>query len=173
MAVSSIDSSNKRCLSLSLVDGNESLLLLSNVVTEASASHPKKALKSIAGSAAGSQTSQPVATTGSQKVMKISQATAFIESKNLMVGLLDSHYISPKDSAAKSCHEMTSFVHKDDYLLPAQKMHLIMLFVQNVAYADCLWGFIGELANPYDPNASPEQLDGVCSYYSTLLEIPI
>ena len=68
---------------------------------------------------------------------------------------------------------MTSFVHKDNYLLPAPKMHIIMLFVQNVAYADCLWGFIGELANPNDPNTSAEQLDGIHSYYSTLLEMPV
>ena len=78
-----------------------------------------------------------------------------------MVGLLDSLHITPEDSAAKSHREMTSFVHKDNYLLPTQKMHIVMLFIQNVAYADCLWGFVGELANLNDLNASPEQLDGV------------
>ena len=88
-----------------------------------------------------------------------------------MAGLLDSLCITPEDSAAKSHCKMTSFVHKDKYLLPTQKMHIIMLFVQNVAYADCLWGFISELANPNDPNTSAEQLNGICSYYSTLLEI--
>ena len=173
MVIDSVDSSNKRHLSISSVNGNKSLPLSSNIVTKSSASCLKKASKSVAGLAAGSQTSQPVPTTGSQKVTKISQAAAFIMLKNLMVGLLDSLCIAPEDSAAKSHHEMTSFVHKDNYLLPAQKMHIIMLFVQNVAYADCLWGFVGELANPNDPNASAEQLDGICSYYSTLLEIPV
>ena len=55
MVVNSVDSSNKRHLSISLVDGIESLLLSSNAVTKASASHPKKALKSVAGLAAGSE----------------------------------------------------------------------------------------------------------------------
>ena len=119
MVVNSVDSSNKRHLSISLVDGNKSLPLSSNVVTESSASCPKKASKSVAGSAAGSQTSQPVPTTGSQKVTKISQAATFVGLKNLMVGLLDSLCITPEDSAAKSHHEMTLFVHKDNYLLPA------------------------------------------------------
>ena len=90
-----------------------------------------------------------------------------------MAGLLDSLHIAPEDSTAKSHCEMTSFVHKDDYLLPTQKMHIIILFVQNVAYADCLWGFVGELANPNDLNTSAEQLNGIHSYYSTLLEMPV
>ena len=81
-----------------------------------------------------------------RRSQSISQATAFIKLKNLMVGLLDSLHITPEDSAAKSHREMTSFVHKDNYLLPAQNMHIVMLFVQNVAYFDCLWGFIGELS---------------------------
>ena len=104
--------------------------------------------------------------------MKISQVGAFIELKNLMVGLLDSLWITPEDSTATSHCKMTSFVHKDNFL-STHKMHIIMLFVQNVAYADCLWGFIGELANPNDPNASAEQLNGIYSYYFTLLEIPV
>ena len=84
--------------------------------------------------------------------MKISQAPTFLKLKILMAGLLDSLCIAPEASAVKSHHKMTSFVHKNDYLLPAQKIHIIMLFVQNVAYADCLWAFIGELANSNDLN---------------------
>ena len=57
--------------------------------------------------------------------MKISQAAALIMLKILMVYILDSLHITPEDSTAKSCHKMTSFVHKDDYLLSTQKMHLI------------------------------------------------
>ena len=130
MVIDSIDSSNKRHHSISSVDGNKSLLPSSNVVTEASALHPKKALKFVAGSAAGSQTSQPVPTTGSQKV-------TFVKLKNLMVGLLDSLHIAPEDSTAEIHCKMTLFVHKDNHL-PAQKMHIIMLFVQNVAYASLM-----------------------------------
>ena len=49
-------------------------------------------------------------------------------------------------------------------------MHWIELFINNVAYADCLWGFIGELTDPNDPNAMDTQLDGIHSYYYTLLD---
>ena len=68
---------------------------------------------------------------------------------------------------------MTVFIHKDDYLLPAQKMHCMKLFINNVAYTDCLQGFVGELTNPNDPNVMDAQLDGIHSYYSTLLDTPI
>ena len=121
MVVDSVDSNNKRHLSISSVNGNKSLPLLSNVVTKVSAFHLKKTSKSVADLAADSQTTQPVPTTGYQKVMKISQAATLIELKNLMTGLLDSLHITPEDSAAKSCCKMTSFVHKGNYLLPTQK----------------------------------------------------
>ena len=74
---------------------------------------------------------------------------------------------------AKSRCEMTSFIDKDNFLLPAQKMHCIKLFINNVAYTDCLWGFVGELTDPNDPNAMDTQLDGIRSYYSTLLDTSI
>ena len=90
-----------------------------------------------------------------------------------MAGLLDTIHVTPEDSAAKSRCEMTSFIHKDNFLLPAQKMHYIKLFIDNVAYTDCLRGFVGELTDPNDPNATDEQLDGIHSYYSTLLDISI
>ena len=32
---------------------------------------------------------------------------------------------------------------------------------------------VGELTDPNDPNAMNTQLDGICSYYSTLLDTPI
>ena len=73
----------------------------------------------------------------------------------------------------KSHCEMTVFIHKDDYLLLAQKMHCMKLFINNVAYTDCLQGFVGELTNPNDPNVMDAQLDGIHSYYSTLLDTPI
>ena len=100
-------------------------------------------------------------------------AATFTKLKHLMAGLLDSLHVTPEDSAAKSRHEMTSFIHKDDYLLPMQKMHCIMLFINNVAYANCLQGFVGELMCSNDPDATTKQFNGIHSYYSTLLEIPI
>ena len=131
-----------------------------------SGSCPKKAAKLVVGSTAfsPSQTlkppshisklaSQSAATSSTQKAAKISQAVAFTELKHLMAGLLDTIHVLPEDSAAKSHHEMTSFIHKDNYLLPAQKMHCIKLFINNVAYTECLWGFVGELTDPNDPNA--------------------
>ena len=90
-----------------------------------------------------------------------------------MTGLLDTIHVMPEDSAAKLCHEMTAFIHKDDFLLPAQKMHCIKLFINNVAYTDCLQGFVGELIDPNDPNVIDTQLNGICSYYSTLLDTHI
>ena len=48
-----------------------------------------------------------------------------------------------------------------------------MLVVHNVTYTDRLWGFIVELADLNDVNTSAEQLDGIHSNYSTLLEIPV
>ena len=108
-----------------------------------------------------------------QKAANISQAVAFTELKHLMAGLLDTICVTPEDSAAKSHCEITAFIHKDNFLLPAQKMHCIKLFINNVACADCLQGFVGELTDPNDPNAMDEQLNGICSYYSTLLDISI
>ena len=84
----------------------------------------------------------------SQKVSKMSKAAAFTELKHLMAGLLDTLHIAPEDSAAKSQQEMTLFVHRDEYLLPTQCMHCIMLFINDVAYADCLQGFVGGLTDP-------------------------
>ena len=64
-----------------------------------------------------------------------------------MTGLLDTICVTPEDPVAKLHHEMTAFIHQDDYLLSAQKMHCIKLFINNVAYTDCLQGFVGELTN--------------------------
>ena len=69
-----------------------------------------------------------------------------------MAGLLDTLCITPEDSTAKSRHEMTLFVNRDSYLLPAQKIHCILLFISNVAYVDCLCGLVGELTNPNGPD---------------------
>ena len=147
-------SSNKQHLSTALAEGPENNFEAgtvppsSSVVSSTPASHPKKATKSVAGSAAGSSSHGQVlkppsvgksllsashvgATTASQKVARMSQAAAFMELKNLMVGLLDTLHIAPEDSAAKSRCEMTLFVHQDKYLLPAQRMHCIMLFVNS------------------------------------------
>ena len=90
----------------------------STVVSSAPASCPRKATKSVAGSAAGSShgqvlkspsvgksflsASQAGATMASQKVLKMSQAATFTELKHLMAGLLDTLCITLKDSAAKS-----------------------------------------------------------------------
>ena len=154
-------SSNKQRLSTASAEGPENNFEAgtvppsSLVVSSTPASHPKKATKSVAGSAVGSSSYGQVlklpsvsksllsashvgATTASQKVARMSQAAAFMELKNLMAGLLDTLRIAPEDSAAKSRREMTSFVHRDEYLLPAQHMHCIMLFINNVAYTDCL-----------------------------------
>ena len=68
---------------------------------------------------------------------------------------------------------MTLFVHRDEYLLPAQHMHCIMLFVNNVAYADCLRGVVDGLTDPNDLNATPKQLESIHDYYTQLLSIPI
>ena len=111
--------------------------------------------------------------TASQKVSKSSQAAAFIKLKHLMAGLLDMLHITPGDSATKSCHEMTLFINKDNYLHPAQKMHCILLFIDNIGYADCLQGLVGEITDPNDPNIVPEQLASICKYYTTLLNIII
>ena len=125
----------------------------STVVSSTPALHPRKAMKSVAGSAVGSSSHGQVlkspsvgksllsashvgAITAGQKVVKMSQTAAFMELK--MAGLLDTLHITPENSAAKSQHEMTLFVQRDEYLLPAQHMHCIMLFVNNVVYADCL-----------------------------------
>ena len=89
------------------------------VMSSTPALHPKKAMKSVAGSAVGSsshgQVSKPPsvgksllsashvgATMASQKVARMSQAAAFMELKNLMAGLLDTLHIAPEDLAAKS-----------------------------------------------------------------------
>ena len=183
------DSGNKRRLSitsLSSESGVEPVPASSTVVSNSSGLRPKKAAKSVIGSMAfssPSQTSKPsshVSKSASQfvspptqKAAKISQAVAFTELKHLMVGLLDTIRVTPEDSVAKSRREMTSFIHKDNFLLPAQKMHCIKLFIDNVAYANCLRGFVGELTDPNGPNAMDEQLDGIHSYYSTLLDISI
>ena len=111
--------------------------------------------------------------TASQKVSKLSQAAAFTELKHLMAGLLDMLRITPEDSAAKSRCEMTSFINKDNYLHPAQKMHCVMLFIDNIGYADCLQGLVGEITDPNDPNIAPEQLASIRKYYTTLLNIVI
>ena len=111
--------------------------------------------------------------TALQKVLKLSQAAAFIELKHLMAGLLDMLCITPEDSATKSHHEMMSFINKDNYLHPAQKMHCVLLFIDNVGYADCLWGLVGEITDPNDPNIAPEQLASIHEYYTTLLNIVI
>ena len=113
------------------------------------------------------------ATTASQKVLKMSQAAAFTKLRHLMAGLLDTLCITPEDSTAKSRHEMTLFVNRDSYLLPAQKIHCILLFISNVAYADCLCGLVGELTNPNGPDIDAEQLEGIRNYYTKLLEIPV
>ena len=111
--------------------------------------------------------------TASQKVSKSSQAAAFIKLKHLMAGLLDMLHITPEDSATKSCHEMTLFINKDNYLHPAQKMHCILLFIDNVSYADCLQGLVGEITDPNDPNIAPEQLASIHKYYTMLVNIII
>ena len=111
--------------------------------------------------------------TASQKVSKLSQAAAFTELKHLMAGLLDTLHITPEDSATKSHREMTLFINKDNYLHPAQKMHCILLFIDNIGYTDCLWGLGGEITDPNDPNIAPEQLASICEYYTTLLNIVI
>ena len=111
--------------------------------------------------------------TASQKVSKSSQAAAFIKLKHLMAGLLDMLHITPEDSATKSCREMTSFINKDNYLHPAQKMHCVLLFIDNVGYADCLRGLVGEITDPNDPNIAPEQLVSIHEYYTPLLNIVI
>ena len=111
--------------------------------------------------------------TALQKVLKLSQAAAFIELKHLMAGLLDMLCITPEDSATKSHHEMMSFINKDNYLHPARKMHCILLFIDIVSYADCLWGLVGEITDPNDPNIAPEELASICKYYTTLLNIVI
>ena len=156
---------------------------LSTVVSEGSAAHPKKAPKSVAGSSVHSSShslpsrvssfSRSGGTTASQKVSKLSQAAAFTELKHLMAGLLDMLHITPEDSAAKSCHKMMLFINKDNYLHPAQKMHCVLLFIDNVGYTDCLRGLVGEITDPNDPNIVPEQLASIREYYTTLLNIVI
>ena len=154
-------SSNKRRLSTASAEGPENNFEAGTVppsltvVSSTPALCPKKATKSVAGSAVGSSSHSQVlkppsvgksllsasyvgATAASQKVARMSQAASFMELKNLMAGLLDTLHIAPEDSAAKSQCEMTSFVHGDEYLLPVQHMHCIMLLVNNVAYTDCL-----------------------------------
>ena len=111
--------------------------------------------------------------TASHKVSKLSQATAFIELKHLMAGLLDMLCITPEDSATKSCCEMTLFINKDNYLHPAQKMHYILLFIDNVGYMDCLWGLVGEITDPNGPNIVSEQLVSIHECYTALLNIVI
>ena len=54
-------------------------------------------------------------------------------------------HITPEDSATKSCCKMMSFINKDNYLHPAHKMHCILLFIDNIGYADCLQGLVGEI----------------------------
>ena len=104
--------------------------------------------------------------TASQKVSKLSQAAAFIELKHLMAGLLDMLHITSEDSATKSHCEMTLFINKDNYLHPVQKMHCILFFIDNVSYTDCLWGLVGEITDPNDPNIASEQL---VSIHNTIL----
>ena len=113
------------------------------------------------------------ATTASQKVLKMSQAAAFTKLRHLMAGLLDTLCITPEDSTAKSHCEMTLLVNRDSYLLPAQKIHCILLFISNIAYADCLHGLVSELTNPNGLDIDAEQLEGICNYYTKLLEIPV
>ena len=152
-------------------------------MSEGSATHPKKAPKSVASSSVHSSShglhsrvssfGMSGSTTASQKVSKLSQAATFIELKYLMAGLQDMLCITPEDSATKSCHEMTSFINKANYLHPAQKMHCILLLIDNVGYADCLWGLVGEITDPNDPNIMLEQLVSIHKYYTTLLNIVI
>ena len=168
-----IDSGNKRHLSITSLSSESGVELVPaslTVVSDSSGLCPKKEVKLVIGSMAyssPSQTSKPsshVSKSASQfvslptqKGVKISQAVVFTELKHLMAGLLDTICVTPEDSVAKSHHEMILFIHKDNFLLPVQKMHCIKLFIDNVAYADCLWGFVGELTDPNDPNATDEE----------------
>ena len=52
-------------------------------------------------------------------------------------------------------------------------MHCVLLFIDNVGYADCLWGLVGEITDPNDPNIAPEQLVSIHKYYTMLLNIVI
>ena len=66
---------------------------------------------------------------------------------------------------------MTLFINKDNYLHPAQRMHCVLLFIDNIGYADCLQGLVGEITDPNDPNIVPEQLVSIRAYYTMLLNI--
>lgn len=170
--------------------GGKSVPPSSTVVSDAaSAFPPKKATKSIAGSTARSSShscpskpssavggsfisSKSDTTTASQKVTKMTQATALAELKNLMAGLVDGLPITPEDPATKARREMTSFVNKDDYLLPTQKMHCILLFIKDIAYAECLQAFVGDLGDSNDEDRTVN-LEGILAYYDTLLDIDV
>ena len=183
------DSGNKQCLSITSLPSESGVELVpaSSTVVSDSFGLCLKTAKSVVGSTAYSSPSQTLkptshasksasqfaSTSSTQKAAKISQAVAFNELKHLMAGLLDTIRVTPEDSAAKLHCEMTLFIHKDNYLLPAHKMHCIKLFINNVAYVDCLQGFVGELTDSNDPNAMDAQLNGIHSYYSTLLNTPI
>ena len=144
------DSGNKWCLFITSLSSESRVKLVpasSTVVSDGSGLCPKKAAKLVIGSMAyssPSQTSKPpshvsklasqfASTLSTQKAVKISQTVAFTELKHLMAGLLDTICVTPEDSAAKSHCGMTLFIHKDNFLLPVQKMHCIKLFINNVA----------------------------------------
>ena len=105
-------SSNKQHLSTASAEGLENNIEAGTVppsptvMRSTPASCPKKAMKSVDSSAAGSSSHGPAshvgATMASQMVVRMSQAAAFMELKNLMAGLLDTLRITPEDSAAKS-----------------------------------------------------------------------
>ena len=145
------DSGNKQHLSITSLSNKSRVNPVpasSTVVSNSSGLGPKKVAKSVIGSTSystPSQTSkapshisksasQSASTSSTQKAAKLSQAVTFTKLKHLMTGLLDTICVIPEDSVAKSHHEITAFIHKDDYLLSAQKMHCIKLFINNVAY---------------------------------------
>ena len=77
-------------------------------------------------------------------------------------------------------HQITSwndFIHSQRQLPPSCAEDALYKVVYQQCcirrLADCLQGFVGELTDPNDPNATDEQLNGICSYYSTLLDISI
>ena len=183
------DSGNKWCLSITSLSSEsrvEPVPASLTVVSNSFALCPKKVEESVIGSTAYSSPSQTsklpslISKLASQSASTLSTQKAAniprqLHSPNWSIWwwAFWTLFVSCLRTVAKSCHEMTAFIHKDDYLLPVQKMHCIRWFINNVAYADCLQGFVGELTDPNDPNAMDTQLNGICSYYSTLLDTHI
>ena len=59
-----------------------------------------------------------------------------------LVAVNDSLLVSPEESTSKLCHEATSIVMRDTYLLMKKWLHIAMLICQNISYVESLMGML-------------------------------